>query len=173
MFEITIRSLYQIGLAYMRKPRCIESSRCIETKFRCWPIDLDIFMHMNNAKYIRVAELCRWSAFPGSGMLTMFQEVGASFLVADQRVQYFKPIRPFQTYVVRTSIAYSVTNEKWLYYTHTFMQDPSSVKQGQDQTIYASVKVKVMFVDCYFLGCTLQYIILTIITFMICLTRRS
>jgi acyl-ACP thioesterase len=29
-------------------------------QFRLWPIDIDLFGHMNNASYIRVAELSRW-----------------------------------------------------------------------------------------------------------------
>jgi len=145
MFEITLRTLYHIGLSYIRTPRFNIKSKCIETQFRCWPIDLDIFLHMNNAKYVRVAELSRWSVFPSSGMMSLFRERGVMFLVVDQRIQYFKSIVPYQKYTVQTSIVYSQKNDKWLYYIHTFVQDPSTVLHGKDPIVYANVKVKVTF----------------------------
>ena len=38
--------------------------------WRCWPIDLDVFMHLNNANYLRVAELSRWSNMAELGFLS-------------------------------------------------------------------------------------------------------
>jgi hypothetical protein len=39
-------------------------------EYRCWPIDLDIFLHMNNAMYFRIAELSRWYIY-----LTMYLSI--------------------------------------------------------------------------------------------------
>ena len=33
---------------------------CTDIAFRCYPVDIDTYFHMNNAAYLRVAELCRW-----------------------------------------------------------------------------------------------------------------
>ena len=37
--------------------------------FRLYPLDCDIYGHMNNASYLRVAELARWRQFAQSGMV--------------------------------------------------------------------------------------------------------
>jgi acyl-CoA thioesterase FadM len=89
---------------------------------------MDAFMHMNNASYVRVAELSRWRAFPASGMFTKkFRNV--LFLVAEQKAKYFKPINPFQKYIVRTTI--TTTENKWLHYNHVFMKPPRDGDKSQ------------------------------------------
>lgn len=92
-----------------------------DTPMRLWPIDMDAFIHMNNASYVRVAELSRWRVFSASGMLSKrFRNV--LFLVAEQKAKYFKPINPFQPYIVRTTI--TSAENKWFNYNHVFMKSP-------------------------------------------------
>ena len=38
--------------------------------FRCWPVDLDMYLHLNNANYLRVAELSRWKQMAMTGLVT-------------------------------------------------------------------------------------------------------
>jgi acyl-CoA thioesterase FadM len=99
---------------------------------------------MNNAKYVRVAELARWRIFPRTGVLDYVSNKGVLFLAVDQRIQYFKPIKPFQKYVVQTKINYNPVDDKWLYYTHTFLQHPSEIKDKQTQIKFAEVTLKVI-----------------------------
>ena len=47
-----------------------------EVPFRCYPIDMDTNMHINNACYFRVAELSRWRIFPESKMYALSVEKG-------------------------------------------------------------------------------------------------
>ncbi len=140
MLLFTLRIINQLVLGWA-KPLSITSTKTAPVSYdvamRCWPIDMDIFMHMNNAMYVRCAELARWRVFPKSNMTSMS---GILFLVVDQHVAYHKPIMPFSEYIIRTTI--STTENKWLHYCHTFQQDPTKVKPGQDPKIYAVVNAK-------------------------------
>lgn len=105
-----------------------------DSPFRLWPIDMDIFMHMNNASYVRVSELARWRAFPAAGFLKpSFRNV--VFLVTEQKVKYLKPILPFRNYTVRTTVTSS--ENKWLHYEHRFISVP---KEGKEPTVHAVVE---------------------------------
>jgi acyl-CoA thioesterase FadM len=143
MLLFTIRIINQLVRGWM-KPLPITSTKnapiSYDVAMRCWPIDIDIFMHMNNAMYVRCAELARWRIFPQSSSLRMTSMSGILFLAVDQQVVYHKPIMPFSKYIIRTTI--STTDNKWLHYCHTFQQDPSQVKSGQDPKIYAVVNCR-------------------------------
>ena len=124
-----------------------------DVAFRCWPIDMDAFMHMNNAMYARVAELARWRVFVQSGTLSLTSLRGILFLAVDQRVQHLRPIDPFQSFIVRTDI--SATQDKWIHYTHTFQASSAAdaqvfavvdcravLKQKDGRTVYLSSLVQ-------------------------------
>lgn len=117
--------------------------------FRCWPIDLDAFMHMNNASYIRVAELGRWAVFTRSKTLDYLSQKGILFLVAEQKATYLRPIPPFTKYYLSNSVSFS--DNKWMHFRHTFMSHPpvpTSSSSDKDNTntkepvIYAVVECK-------------------------------
>jgi len=107
--------------------------------FRCWPIDMDVFMHMNNASYLRIAELARWRLLPQTGMLAEVVKKGWVFLAVENSVIYKKPILPFQKFVVEISI--HTTKDKWIHYCHKFLQHPKYVKAGEEPIEYARVNL--------------------------------
>ena len=143
MLFFTLRIINQLVRGWV-KPLNITSTKSApisyDVSLRCWPVDIDIFMHMNNAMYVRCAELARWRIFPQSGSLQMTTMSGILFLAVDQHVVYHRPILPFSKYIIRTTL--STTDNKWLHYCHTFQQDPSQVKPGEDPKIYAVVNCK-------------------------------
>ena len=53
----------------------------IITSFRCWPIDIDGYYHMNNASFLRVAELARWRI--GATMNMMPPNLQCRFLLVE------------------------------------------------------------------------------------------
>lgn len=110
-----------------------------DVTMRCWPIDMDAFMHMNNAMYLRCSELTRWRIFPQTGSLSAVSN-GALFLLAEADVSYYRPIEPFQRFTIRTDV--TVSENKWLHYKHTFMQDASTIPPNQSPTVYAIADCK-------------------------------
>jgi acyl-CoA thioesterase FadM len=147
MITLGLRIIYQLLLGAARPLQLSAKGNGLagssyNAPFRCWPIDIDTFMHMNNASYIRVAELARWRAFPKTKLLDGAVKHGWMFLAVQNDVMYYRPIKPFQKYIVNTSIR--VENDKFLYHTHTFLQDPSDVKPGKEPELYATVMTKMV-----------------------------
>jgi len=105
--------------------------------FRCLPIDMDVYGHMNNANYFRVAELARWRQTAQSGLLVLSIKEGWMFLIAEQTVNYYKPILPFKPFSVRSSIS---TDDKWILYEHHFESPPC--REGEVPTIHARIRLR-------------------------------
>ena len=143
MFTFALRIVNQLFLGNLKK---IPVTNPYQVPFRCWPIDLDLFFHMNNASYFRVAELARWRMFPQTNMVSIANSLGAMFLVVDQNIKYIRPIGPFQKYVVNTKL--TVSDDKWIHNIHTFQQHPDHVKNGEEPKIYAVVDCKAVIKVC-------------------------
>lgn len=119
-----------------RKP--LWANEFIVSDFRAYPLDLDMFMHLNNTAYPRVAELASWELVGAIGFYKLFSQQIMTLVIVEQNVSYLRQIKPFQRYEVRTTIN-SVEN-KWLDYTHFFMQHREDVPSGNDPVVYATIK---------------------------------
>lgn len=142
MLTFALRVVNQLILGSFTKVNVVKSAAgpAYEVAFRAWPVDLDTYFHINNACYLRVAELARWRIFPQSKMMKFVANKGVMFLVTEQVIKYSRPIDPFQRYIVSTSITY--TEDKWFYYKHTFLQHPDDVKAGKEPTVYTVIDCK-------------------------------
>jgi acyl-CoA thioesterase FadM len=141
MLNLTLRMMNQMlmGLIFPNKVKTVKGAiKGVQTTFRLWPVDLDLFLHMNNASYIRVAELHRWRMLTESGLLNQMVKDKTAFLAVDQSVTYSKPILPFQKYVVTTTVK-SSDDDKWMYYQHSFDQPGEDEKTRKH---YALVTLK-------------------------------
>jgi acyl-CoA thioesterase FadM len=141
MIGIVFRILNQLMLGkYAPLKMTLTPGKVVyEVPFRCYPVDMDAFMHMNNAMYARVAELARWRIFPKTDTLK-FSDKGILFLVVENDITYNRPIMPFQKYIVKTTL--TSTENKWLFYEHKFIQHPSQVKTGEEPKTFATVIAK-------------------------------
>lgn len=104
-------------------------------RYVCWPTDIDVYLHMNNSSYLRIAEYARWKMYAQSGLAGKTK--GAMFLVVENNAKYKKPINPFQAFTISTDITSS--DDKWLHYTHTFTSTSSP------ETVYAVVEAKAVW----------------------------
>ena len=59
MITLACRMANQMFLGFMF-PGSVGVTKAAVAPFRLWPMDIDLFGHMNNASYVRVAELSRW-----------------------------------------------------------------------------------------------------------------
>ena len=140
MFTFIFRIINQMALGHLKPPalqKGIPGAIVYDVPFRCWPIDMDMFMHLNNASYARVAELARWRIFPQTGAMEMTRKRGILFLVVNQQISYLKQLPGLQPYIIRTKV--TVSDNKWIHYTHTFMKPPVA---GKDPYIYGIVELK-------------------------------
>ena len=143
MIGLILRIANQVTLGRIspvKITKTASSSVIFDVPFRCWPVDIDAFMHMNNAMYVRVAELARWRIFLPSDTVSFTSKKGILFLVVENDLTYNRPIMPFQKYIVRTTV--TSTDNKWIFYEHKFIQHPDKVKAGQEAQTYATVVTK-------------------------------
>merc|ERR1712146_279405 len=110
--------------------------------FRCYPVDWDVYMHMNNRNYFAVAELARWRSSAASGILQYGVEKGYMFLVVEQSIKYHRSIKPFERFTVVTDVELLPGN-KFMIYTHTFENDTSQENlRAKEKVVFAEIKMK-------------------------------
>ncbi|KAL0205052.1 hypothetical protein P9112_000359 [Eukaryota sp. TZLM1-RC] len=71
---------------------------------RCTLNDIDYNFHMNNASYLVVFELARWSLVLESGLLTVCRRGKFNPVVAGIAVTYKRQLKLFQKYHIETKI---------------------------------------------------------------------
>lgn len=142
MLTHTLRVIDAVLRGYVKPPVIDKATKTVTIPFRCWPVDLDPYLHMNNSKYLLTAELARWRIFPVTGMMSKaLSKEGLFFLLADAQIEYQRPINPFQKYVITTKVTMG-NDDKWVYYHHHFLQHPDDVKPGNEPLTFAKIKAK-------------------------------
>lgn len=143
MILFAIRQIYHV-LKGMKTPQVVRNKR-LEVPFRCMPWDIDLFMHMNNASYLRLAELARWRMVGSSGMAEsdLFRSGNVLFLAVENKVKYLRQVQPFKKLIVTLSCDV-YKDDKWIYMRHRFEQHPDT-KSGQEPKLYADVECRAVF----------------------------
>jgi len=141
MLVFTTRMLWHLAMGFAKPPKVTSSKRSVDLAMRCSLLDIDTYLHMNNAQYLRVAELCRWRIFPATGIFAAAIKQRLMFLAVEQKISYLKPIEALQKYVVRTTCDI-YKDDKWLYYEHTFLQHPDEVPKDKEPQVFAKVVLR-------------------------------
>ena len=145
MLLYTVRVFSQILLGYIKNVKILinhsDKQRYYRVKFQCNITDLDTYFHMNNSKYLHIAELSRWRVFPTSKLLNASIKNRWMFLAVEQNIVYKKPIQIGTKFIVRTTI--DPLDNKWLIYNHYFEQDPDDIKEtGKEPIQYCHVTLR-------------------------------
>jgi len=81
--------------------------------FRVMPADIDINLHMNNARYLAMMDLGRWDFILRTGFWRHVLRDKMQPVIGGAVVRFRRPLRPFQPFVLRTR---QITwDERWLY----------------------------------------------------------
>jgi acyl-CoA thioesterase FadM len=81
--------------------------------FRVMPADIDINLHMNNARYLAMMDLGRWDFILRTGLWRQLLKDGMQPVIGGAVVRFRRPLRPFQPFVLRTR---QITwDDRWLY----------------------------------------------------------
>ena len=113
-------------------PIPVTPSQNMVTEHFVRPSDIDIFFHLNNAMYLRHAELARWELLPRTGLLQKAIKDRWMFLVVSQDADYLKPLPPLAKFTMNTRAEPDETG-KYLMFTHDFLY--------KDE-MYATARVK-------------------------------
>lgn len=88
-------------------------------RFRVWPFDCDVNLHLTNARYFALCDLSRIYYMGQLGVL--FKAIRRKWLpvVQAQEASYFKPVNPFRRFEVVTRVSY--WDDKYWYTEHKFI----------------------------------------------------
>jgi acyl-CoA thioesterase FadM len=81
--------------------------------FRVLPTDLDINLHMNNARYLSFMDLGRTDLLLRAGMLGVVRRERWKPVVGSIDIKFRRPLMPFQRFDMHTRLL--CWDEKWLY----------------------------------------------------------
>ena len=87
-------------------------------RFRVWPGDLDANLHMNNGRYLTVADLGRVDLLIRTGVAGALRRNRWGGVVASVTVRYRRPLNLFQRYELRTRLL--GWDERWVFMEQRF-----------------------------------------------------
>jgi acyl-CoA thioesterase FadM len=84
--------------------------------FRVWPFDLDVNVHMNNARYVALMDLGRLDIIVRSGLGGVVLRRRLQPVIASAMVRYRRSLLPFERFTLVTRVI--GWDDKWLYIEH-------------------------------------------------------
>ncbi|PTT00372.1 acyl-CoA thioesterase [Pseudomonas sp. HMWF006] len=132
-FRLFIMSLAGAVMRW-RKPTHFRSATAI--RFTAGPLDIDLNMHINNGRFLSLADLGRLHFLWSVGTLGGILKNGWMPLVGNVDIEYKKSIKLFQRFEVKTELLY--WDEKWFYFQHVFLVGPK---------VSAVANVKALLID--------------------------
>lgn len=104
--------LLRVLLVGLFKPR-IGLMDISTLRFQVLPTDLDLNMHMTNARYLSIMDLGRTDLLIRGGMLGLVKRERWLPVVGSIDVKFHRPLRPFQKFTLTSRLV--CWDEKWLY----------------------------------------------------------
>lgn len=117
------RFIHMLATAKSRGPyRAGDETRF---SFRCLPSDIDFNGHMNNARYLALADVGRIDIFARSGMLKLRKERGWTPMMGGVQINFLREIRLWRKFDVITSI--ETWDDRQVIGKHVFVLDDGQV----------------------------------------------
>ncbi|BAP13521.1 MAG: 4-hydroxybenzoyl-CoA thioesterase [Alcanivorax borkumensis] len=90
----------------------------VTMEFRVGLLDIDLNMHLNNAKYLKFMDRSRLEHAVVTGLLNRMFEARCNGVVANTEIAYIRELRPYQHFQLHTQVL--GWDEKYLYYDQRF-----------------------------------------------------
>ncbi len=106
--------------------------------FRVMPADIDINLHMNNARYLAIMDLGRWDFVLRTGVWRHVLREKMQPVIGGAVIRFRRPLQPFQPFVLRTR---QITwDERWLYLEQTIESGGQAVCTAQVRAAFVRGK---------------------------------
>jgi acyl-CoA thioesterase FadM len=89
-------------------------------RMRVWPNDLDFNLHVNNGRYLALADIARIHWFSRTGLLAVARQRGAYPVVGDVIAKFRRDLRVFQSFEIHSRII--GWDSKWGFLEHRFVR---------------------------------------------------
>ena len=73
-------------------------------RFRVWPTDIDLLMHMNNGRYLTLMDLGRTDSIIRSGVMSRMKEAGWYSVVASETIRFRESLGLWAKFELRTRL---------------------------------------------------------------------
>jgi acyl-CoA thioesterase FadM len=88
---------------------------------RVWPNDLDLNLHVNNGRYLTLADIGRMHWFFRTGLMNIAREQKAFPVVGDAIAKFRRELTAFQTFEIHTRMI--GWDHKWGFIEHRFIRE--------------------------------------------------
>ena len=90
-------------------------------RFRVWPNDLDFNLHVNNGRYLALADIGRIHWFVRTGVLRVARQHNAFPIIGDAIAKFRQDLKLFQTFEIHTRMI--GWDRKWGFLEHRFVRN--------------------------------------------------
>ena len=113
--------------------RTLPGAKCApldEVRFplRIWPTDVDVYLHVNNGRYLTLMDFGRLAHSLRTGMMSQMLRRRWIPVLGSATVSYFRELRTFDRVELVTRLA--CWDDKWFFYEHRFEQDGKVMALG-------------------------------------------
>ncbi|WP_274427207.1 thioesterase family protein [Chelativorans sp. YIM 93263] len=114
--------LMRVAATYRRRGRFTADSES-RLAFRCLPTDIDMNLHLNNARYMMLADMGRIDIFLRSGLVTESRKRRWGPLLGGLQVAYVREIRLWKRFTLVSTV--ETWHERQIVGRHRFVLDDS------------------------------------------------
>ena len=111
--------LIRVGLSVIGKPK-VDLLATTRVGLRVWPNDLDLNLHVNNGRYLALADIGRIHWFIQTGVLRVARQHKAFPVIGDAIAKFRHDLRAFQTFEIQTRLI--GWDRKWGFIEHRFIR---------------------------------------------------
>jgi acyl-CoA thioesterase FadM len=112
--------LIRVGFSLIAASR-VDLLATTRVSLRVWPNDLDINLHVNNGRYLALADIARIHWFARTGALDVARRHKSFPVVGDAIAKFRRDLKVFQTVEIRTRLI--GWDRKWGFIEHRFVRD--------------------------------------------------
>lgn len=88
----------------------------VRLPMRVWPHDIDIYLHLNNGRYLTLMDNGRLQLLQRSGLLELCRRNGWKPVLGAATIDFKRELKPFQSFELVTRIVH--WDEKWFFIEH-------------------------------------------------------
>jgi len=109
-----------LWLLLFRNRRRVELFAPTTVRLRVWPNDLDLYRHVNNGRYLTLADLGRIDWLLRTGVMQLALRRRASPTIGDAMAKFRRDLRLFQSFDIHSRLL--GWDERWMFLEHRFVR---------------------------------------------------
>jgi acyl-CoA thioesterase FadM len=109
-----------LWLLLFRQRRSVSLLATTSVRLRVWPTDLDIYRHVNNGRYLTLADIGRRDWFLRTGMMQWAARHGAQPVIGDAMAKFRRELRLFQAFDIQSRLL--GWDRRWMFLEHRFLR---------------------------------------------------